>query len=153
MSIDVRTDLRSCAGTQGVHLIRASVVDEPFREDAGMAIGDCARQLCSLHVAFGSDSQVTSKVVLSLSSVWCSTTLVTLPASAFFFLVSSGRFWPDESAYLEHVDLSLGGFCVPTFWTGAIIPASLSVCYLEHGFASRCWIRAYLSQRPGLFTC
>jgi hypothetical protein len=103
-----------------------------------MAIGDCARQLCSLHAAFWPDSQVTSKVVLSLSSVWCSTTLVILPASAFFPLVSYGRSKLDESAYLEHVDLSLGRFCIPAFRTCAMISASLSVCYLEHGFASRC---------------
>jgi hypothetical protein len=129
--MDARTDLLRYAPTQLEISIVVSIVDELFRKDAGMAIGDCAGQLCSLHAAFCSDSQVTLNVVFSSSSVWCSTTLVTLPASAFFPLVSHGRIQLDEFVYLEHVDLSLCSLCISTFGASAVIPASLSVCSLD----------------------
>jgi hypothetical protein len=48
----VHNDLLSCAGAQASFSDVAPFADEPFGENAAVAIGDCASQLCSLAYSF-----------------------------------------------------------------------------------------------------
>jgi hypothetical protein len=127
-----------CVGLLGEAFARmkrlsvSPVLDQLLRNNARVTIGNCETQLIGRILGSLGSVQVTLKLVSS--PAFCSTALMTLPASGVF--ISSQLLQTDkrnDQTYFEHIDLALCCFGISAIWASTIVPAT---------YQSLCWVLA-----------